>query len=83
MLGRVSDLDFVGQSAGICRLECGLELTLGEGVQVISDQRDLAGFGDHPVKFLTHHCKICFFTMLHCQTFMHPSLWLADHNDFS
>jgi len=57
--------------------------TLGVGVQVIADQRDLLGFGKHPVKLFAHGRKICFFAMRHHQTLTQPSRWLADHQDFS
>ena len=34
-----------------------MERTLGVGVQVIANQRDLLGFGGHSVKLLAHGCK--------------------------
>ena len=83
MLGGVPDLDFIGQSVYLFWRECGVERTFCVRVEVIADQRDLLGFGEHPVKLFADCRKICFFAMRHHQTFTQPSDWLADHHDFS
>jgi len=64
MLGRVPDLDFLGQSACLFWRECGVKRPLGMRVQVVAYQRDLLGFGEHPVEFFAYCRKICFSTML-------------------
>ena len=82
MLGRVPDLYFGGQSAGLFWGERGVQRTFGVCIQVVAHQRDLVCSGKHPVELFAHRRKIRLFAMLHHHAFTQTRCWLADHHDF-
>lgn len=83
MLGRVFDLDFLGQSACLLRRECGVKRALGVGVEVVAHQRDPLRLGKHLVEFTAHASEIGLFAMLcHHQALAQARRGLADHHHF-
>jgi hypothetical protein len=80
VLGRVLDLDFVSQSADLFLWERGVRGPFGMRIQVIADQRDLQGFGKHPVNFLNEGERMIPFVSTEVNA---NGQWVLRHESFN